>query len=308
MNPQTRCLPRLGERQLHRRVNRRRGLAPTAHPWGQPGQTRGPAVPAVAASALASMPAVSRATSGKVPHGRSCLRGRPCGPSRRGVFAATNAATKALVATTMDPPAPTHCSHAQALMARLAAAVVALLGERPAPPAETFVRALGLLYSGQKALTAGLEVNLDLDADPGDDLDVAWPAPGRSALAGWSSRSPDRADQVSHPDLEEWLASSQDRVTGEADRRRVPIADLLGMDELFRHPAGPSAVAMTARDDKAPGTDARTASRGNGLLSRLAEAIYLVRAEAPTWSPPTRAQATALIRNATDELAERSAR
>lgn len=101
------------------------------------------------------------------------------------------------------------------------------------------------------------------------------------------------------------MASSADTVTGEADRRCVPIRDVLIPEDFFRRTTGRQIVALRVDQDGMAVAEVGTVSHGDELLSRIAEALYLVAAEAATWSPQTRAQAMALLRHAEDELAER---
>lgn len=167
-------------------------------------------------------------------------------------------------------------SHAQALLTRLSNAISALEREVPAPPAETFAQAVELLQSAGRALSRAASVDINASAQsegPG------WPAAG-------GQRSSQHEVGASHPDLEAWLASRADTVTGEVDRRRVPISDLLTAGDFFV-------------------VDVGTVSRGAELRSRIAEALYLVCVEATMWSAQTRALAMALVQNAENELAER---
>ncbi|WP_329242982.1 hypothetical protein OG417_45090 [Actinoallomurus sp. NBC_01490] len=186
-------------------------------------------------------------------------------------------------------------SHAQALLARLANAISALAREVPAPPAETFAQAVELLQSGQRALSRA-DVNAPAQSD-----DPGWWVPD-------SQGSPQPGGHASHPDLDAWLTSSADMVTGEADRRRVPIRDLLTAGEFFVRTAGRPVIVLAAGEDGVSIVDVGTVSRGDELRSRIAEALYLVSAEATMWSPRARAQAMALVRFAEDELAERCQR
>lgn len=191
-------------------------------------------------------------------------------------------------------------SHAQALLTRLANAIRALIYEVPTPPAKTFAHTIELLHSGHTALSRA-DADADASAQP-DDPDPHDPDDQHSPL------SHDRPDHASHPDLEAWLASRADTVTGEVDRRRVPIRNLLTASEFFELTAGKPMIAMTVKEDGVSTTDADTVSRGAELQSHIAEALYLVSAEATTWSPQARAQARALLRYAEDELAERCRR
>jgi hypothetical protein len=189
-------------------------------------------------------------------------------------------------------------SHAQALLTRLANAISALAREVPAPPAETFAQAVELLQSGYRALSRA-----DVDA-PAQSDDPGWWVPDDQD----SPQPGDQAGHASHPDLDAWLTSSADMVTCEADRRRVPIRDLLTAGEFFVRTAGRPVIVLTAGEDGVSMVDVGTVSRGDELRSRIAEALYLVSAEATMWSPRARAQAMALVRYAEDELAERCQR
>lgn len=93
-------------------------------------------------------------------------------------------------------------------------------------------------------------------------------------------------------------------MTDEVDRRCVPIRDVLTKDEFIGRTTGQSEMALRVGEDGMPTAEVSTVSYGGELLSRIAEALYLVAAEATTWSPPARAQAMALVRHAEDELAE----
>lgn len=191
-------------------------------------------------------------------------------------------------------------SHAQALQARLANAIAELVRAVPAQHAATFPRAVELLQSGHRALTrdgVGLETAGQSGTPAAPTLEDQDPPQTRH-----------EPKQDSHPDLEEWLASSADVVTGEVDRRRVPIRDLLTADRCFVRTAGQPGIALTGGKDGWSTAEVSTASREDELLDRIAEALHLIRAEASTWSPQAGAQTMALLRYAEDELTERCER
>lgn len=190
-------------------------------------------------------------------------------------------------------------SHAQALLARLTRAVARLVFEVPELPGAVFTRAAEMLQMGCDALEM---VEADICRA---DADRA-PAVTDDAPSQPTGHATDQA--MAHPALEEWLASGADTVTGEPDRRCVPVADLLTLDEVFVRCAGEQVRIVVVGDSGPDVAVTSICTWADELVDRLVEAIMLIKFEARGWMPQTRAQAIALMRDASRQLAERCER